>query len=131
MEEAADTGADLNDFLGSVDGTVVHIQRVRHATLVKGGAQRFDERVHVFGREELAVTTDARGIVNERNEPRLHRHAVDFDKRAAERVRLPHFVGMSLGKGQPQLVGRLLVGLEQFILSGPAGGRCWAQPASA
>ena len=116
VQQAADAGADLEDFLGGVNGAVVHIERVRHAAFVKGGAERFDERVHVFGREELAVATDARGIVQEGDEPGLHRRAVDVDIRPVERVGLPHFIGVGLGEGQPVFVGAVLVGLEQFVL---------------
>ena len=103
VEQAADAGADLDDFLGGVNGAVVHVERVRHAAFVEGGAEGFDERVHVFRREELAVTTDARGIINEGNEPGLHRRAVDLDIRPVERVGLPHFIGVGFGKGQPDV----------------------------
>ena len=58
MEQAADAGADLDDFLGDVDGPVVDIERVRNAALVKSGAKGFDQSVHVLGQEELAVTAD-------------------------------------------------------------------------
>ncbi len=37
----------------------IKIKRVGHAAFAKGGAQRFDEGVHIFRREELAVTADA------------------------------------------------------------------------
>ena len=39
VQQTADAGADLKDFLGGVNGTVVHIQCVRHAPFVKGGAE--------------------------------------------------------------------------------------------
>jgi len=44
----------------------------------------------------------------------LHGRAVDLNMRPVERVGLPHLVGVGLGEGQPDFVGRLGVGLEQF-----------------
>jgi hypothetical protein len=65
---------------------------------------------------------DAQGI-QKGNEPALDRRAPDLEIRADERVGLPHFVGVSFGKSQAQLVGTLPVGLEQFVLPGqPAEG---------
>ena len=87
-----------------------------HAAFVEGGAEGFDERVHVFRREELAVTADARSVIQEGDEPGLHGRAVDLDIRAVERVGLPHFIGVGLGKGQAVFVGAVPVGLEHFVL---------------
>lgn len=116
MEQTADTGADLNDLLGGVDGTVVNVKSHGDPAFIKRGSDGFNKGVHVFGREELAMTTNPRGIINEGNELCLHWRAVDGDKGAKERVSLPHFISAGLGKGQPDFVGRLGVGLEQFIL---------------
>src|SRR5207249_4909586 len=35
MEQAADAGADLDDFLGAIDGAVVHIEGLEQATFVE------------------------------------------------------------------------------------------------
>jgi len=59
VEQAADAGADLDDLLGGVDGTIVHVERMGDAAFVVGGANGLNERVHVFRREELAVATNA------------------------------------------------------------------------
>ena len=89
---------------------------MRHAAFVEGGAEGLDERVHVFGQEELAVAADARGVIEEGDEPGLHRRAVELDIRPVERVGLPHFIGVGFGKGQAEFVGAFRVGLEQFVL---------------
>ena len=44
-----------------------------NAALVESGAQSLDEGVDILGREELAVATDARGIVEEGDEAGLDR----------------------------------------------------------
>ncbi len=116
VQQAADAGADLEDFLGGVNGAVVHIERVGHAAFVKRRAERFDERVHIFRREELTVTTDPRRIIKEGDEPGLHGHPVDFHKRAVKRVRLPIFVGVGFGERQADFLAGLRVWLEQLKL---------------
>src|SRR5687767_6400396 len=75
MEEAAEAGADLDDFLGGVDGAVVHVEGLRKAAFVEGGAESFDERIDVFREKELAVAADARSIVEEGDEPSLNGRA--------------------------------------------------------
>ncbi len=70
-KQAADTGADLDDFLGAIDGPVVHVKGHRDAAFVEGGAEGLDEGIDIFGEEELAVATDAAGIVQESDEARV------------------------------------------------------------
>ena len=67
-QDAADAGADEGDFLGAVDGAVVDEQLLGDAAFVEGGADGLDERIDVFLEEELAVTEDAAGIVDEGDE---------------------------------------------------------------
>jgi len=89
---------------------------VRDAALVEGGAERFNEGLHIFSQEELAMTTDAGSIIQEGNQPGLYRRAVALKIGAVEGVGLPHFVGMGFGEGQADLVGALRIGLEEFVL---------------
>src|SRR5580658_9166424 len=95
-----------------------------NAALIESSAETFNEGVHVFGQEELAVTADARSVIQESNEPSLNRRAVALNIRAVEGVGLPHVVGMGLGERQAHFVGALHIGLEQFILfdNAPEGG---------
>ena len=116
VEQAANAGADLQDFLRGVDRAVVHVQRTGHAAFVEGGAEGFDERVHVLGRKELTVTADAAGIVDKGNETRLNGRAVDAHVRAVKRVGLPHFVGIGFCKGETDLVRAIRIGFEKFVL---------------
>ena len=39
MEEAADPGADLDNLLRGIDGTIVDVERCWHAAFVEGGAE--------------------------------------------------------------------------------------------
>ena len=116
MEDAARAGADLHDFLGAINGAVIHIKRLRDAALVKGGAQGLGVRVDVFGGEELAVSADARAVVDKGDEAGLHRLAGDAHIRAAERVGLPHFIRVGLGESEPALVFTGVLGREQLVL---------------
>ena len=115
MQQASDSGGDLDDFLGAINRAVIDVERVRDSAFVKRCPHRFNERVHVFRRKELSVSADPGGVVDERNEPGLHRRALDLDIRPKERVGLPHFVGMRLGKGESAFVHRVLFGLEQVV----------------
>jgi hypothetical protein len=104
----------LDDFLGGVDRSIINVQAGRNTTLIESRAQRLDESIHVLGREELAVTADARSIIEEGDEAGLNRGAFDLDIRAIERIGLPHFIGVGFGESQTDLVGALRFGLEQF-----------------
>lgn len=75
-QEAADPGTDLNDFLGGINGSVIDVEASRHPALVESGAQGLDEGIDIFGWEELAVTTDARGVIQESDETGLNRDAL-------------------------------------------------------
>lgn len=116
MEETANACADLNDFLRGIDGAVVDVKGLRNAAFIESRAQGFDESVDVFVEEELTVTTDAAGIVNESNESGLGRGSVVADIRAKECVGLPHFVGVSFGEGEADFARSLGVVLEHFVL---------------
>ena len=70
-EQAADAGADLDDFLGGVDGAVIDVEAGGHPAFVEGGAQGLNEGIDILGREELAVTTDPAGVIEEGNETGL------------------------------------------------------------
>src|SRR5260370_31680842 len=70
-QEAADAGADLDDFLGGVNGSVIDVQTRRNTALVESGAQGFDEGMDILVREELAVAADARSIIGKSEEARL------------------------------------------------------------
>lgn len=111
-QEAADPGADLDDFLGGVDGAVIYVQRGGHAPLVESSLEGLNERIDVFGLEELAVTTDPRSVIEEGNETSLDRNALGLDVRAVEGVGLPHLVGVGFGEGQADFVGALCLGFE-------------------
>jgi hypothetical protein len=52
---------------------IIHVEGVGHAAFVESGAERFDERIDIFGEEELAVTADATGVIEESDEPGLER----------------------------------------------------------
>ena len=129
-EQAADPGADLDDFLGGVDGAVIHVQASWNPAFVEGGAEGFDEGIDVFGREELAVATDAAGVIDESDEAGLDGRALELDVRAVEGVGLPHFIGVGFGKSQALFVFRLGLGLEHVELFDDAARRCWEPPAS-
>lgn len=58
-EQAADPSADLDDFLGGVDRSIIDVQTSRDPALIESCAQRLDKSIDVLGREELPVTTDA------------------------------------------------------------------------
>ena len=69
------------------------------------------------------MAADSRGIINESDEPGLHRRTIDRDVRPIKRVGLPHFIGVGLGKSQPVFVGAVLIGLEHFkLIDQPAEG---------
>ena len=70
----------------------------------------------ILGEEELAVTADATGVIQESDEAGLERRALVLDVRADERVGLPHFIGVSFGEGQAQFAGAVRIGFEQFVL---------------
>lgn len=55
----------MDDFFGGVDRTVVHVEAGRHAAFVKSCPQRFDEGIDILSREKLAVTADARSVIQE------------------------------------------------------------------
>jgi len=116
MEQAADAGADLDDFPGRINGAVINVEGLRDAAFVKSGAQGFDERVHIFRKKELSVATNAAGIVEESDEPGLDRGTLVLKARTNERVGLPHFIGMGLGESQADFVRAFGVGLEQLVL---------------
>jgi hypothetical protein len=78
----------LDDFLGGVNGTVVQVKALGDAAFVEGGAKGFNEGVHVFGEEELAVAANAAGIVDKGDETGLDRGALYGDVRAVEGVAL-------------------------------------------
>ena len=119
-EDAADSGADEGDFLGGIDGAIVHIQTFGHASLVEGRPQSLDKGVDVFLEKELSVAQDARGIVNECNEFGLNGVGADLQVGTKQGVGLPHFIGVLLGKGQPMLVGDLRIRFEHFKLGNDA-----------
>ena len=100
MKQAADPGADLDDFFGAVNGAVVHVEGLRHAAFVESGAERFDERINIFSDKELAVTADTTGVIEESDEAGLERRALVLNVRADEGVGLPHFIGVGFGEGQ-------------------------------
>ncbi|MFM1945066.1 MAG: hypothetical protein RI897_4048 [Verrucomicrobiota bacterium] len=116
MEQAADAGADLDDFFGGVDGAVIDVEGLGNATFVEGGAKGLDERIHVLGEEELTVTTGPAGVIEESDEAGLRRRTAVLDVWAKEGVGLPHLVGMSFGERQTDFVGGLGVALEHFVL---------------
>src|SRR5437773_1633004 len=91
------------------------IEGLGHAAFVESGAQRFDEGIDIFGEEELAVTADAAGVIEQSNEAGLEGRALVLNVRADERVGLPHFIGLSFGEGQPQFAGAVRIGFEQFV----------------
>jgi hypothetical protein len=116
MQQAANAGADLDNFLRRVNGAVIDVERLRNPAFIEGRAQSFDKRVHIFGQEELSVAADARSIIQEGDEPGLHLGSLVLEIRADERIGLPHFIDMGFGEGQSDFVGALRVGFEQFIL---------------
>src|SRR5262249_20850271 len=67
-KDAADAGADEDDFLRAVDGAVVDQQLLGDAAFVQGGTESPHQGVDVFLEEELAVTEDAAGVVEESDE---------------------------------------------------------------
>jgi hypothetical protein len=116
VEQAANPGANLNNLLGGVDGTVVHVKRMGHPAFVESGAHRLDEGIDIFGQEELAVGANPRGVIDKGNQPGSHRPVLERQIRPAQGVGLPHFIGVSFGKSQADLIGTVRVGFEQFIL---------------
>ena len=116
VEQTSHSRTDLEDFLGSVDGAVVDIERSGHPPFVKGGLERHDQGVDVLVEEELPVSAEPASIVNESDESGLIGLAVDLEIGAEQGVALPHVVGMRLGKGQTTLVGALIFGLEEIVL---------------
>ena len=103
-QQATDACADLNDFFGGVDGSIINVQASWKPTLVESGPQRLDECIDILGREELTVATDAGGIVQKGDEPCLDRGATDVNIRADEGIGLPHFVSMGFGESQALFV---------------------------
>lgn len=69
MEQTAQSGTDLNDFFGSIDGAIVDIERSRDAPFVEGGLERGDQGIDVLGEEKLSVSAETTGIINESDEP--------------------------------------------------------------
>lgn len=63
-QDAADARGDLHDLARGVDRTVIDVNRLRHAAFVESAGERLDQAVHVFGREELAVHTEPRCVVD-------------------------------------------------------------------
>jgi hypothetical protein len=99
-EQAANSLADLGDLHRRVNGAVINVQGLRTAPLVQGAAQSADECVGILGEEELGVTTNAAGIVDEGDEFRLGVALAVFDEGSNHRVGLPELVGVGLGKGE-------------------------------
>jgi len=95
---------------------IIVVERGGHTAFVKGGTESLNQGIDILGREKLAVTTDARGVIEEGNETGLDGDALDLDIRAVEGVGLPHFIGVGLGKGQPVSISRVGLRLEHFIL---------------
>lgn len=62
------------------------------------------------------MTDDAAGVVEKRDELRLHLARILLHVRSDHGVCLPQLVGVSLGKGQAALALDLRVGLEQLVL---------------
>jgi hypothetical protein len=116
MEQATDPGADLDDFLGAIDGAVVDVKGLRKAAFVEGGAESFDKGIDVFSQKELAVAADAGSVIEESDEASLKGRSFVLNIRADEGVGLPHFIGVGFGESQAQLVGTVRVGLEHFVL---------------
>jgi len=100
---------------------IIHVQASWNTALVEGGAQGFDEGIDILGREELAVATDPRSVIEEGNESGLDRNAVDLDVGTVEGVGLPHFIGVGFGKSQALFVVGLCLGLEHVELLDDAG----------
>ena len=71
VKQATDAGADLNYFFGGVDGSVVDVQRAWKSTFIECGAKGFNEGVHIFRQEELAVAADPRRIIQKGDEAGL------------------------------------------------------------
>lgn len=116
MKKTSDACADLDDFFGGIDGAVVDVEGLGNAAFIEGGAQGFDESVDVFVEEELAMATDAAGIVDEGDETGLSWRTVVLDIRAKKGIGLPHFVGMCFGESEADFIGGLGVVLEHFVL---------------
>ena len=110
-QEAADPGTDLDDFFGGVNGSVIDVEAGRHTALVESSPQGLDEGIDILGREELAVATDPRSVIEEGNESGLDRNAVDLDVGTVEGVGLPHFIGVGFGKSQTLFVVGFGLGL--------------------
>ena len=67
-QDAADAGADQGNLLRAVDGAVVDEKLFGDAAFVEGGADGFHQGIDVFLAEELAVTEDAAGVIDEGDE---------------------------------------------------------------
>src|SRR5208282_4085532 len=119
-KQAADAGADLDDFLGGVDGAVIDVEAGGHPAFVEGGAQGLNQGSDILSREKLAVTADPAGVIEEGNETGLDGDAPDLEVRAVERVGLPHLIGVGFGEGQAVFARAVAVGLEHFVLADQA-----------
>ena len=120
-EQTANAGADLDDFLGGINRTVINIQTVGDPAFVESGAEGLDEGIDVFGGKELAVAADARGVVDEGDEAGLDGGAFVLEARAIEGIGLPHLVGVGFGEGQALFVLGLGLGFEHVELLDDAG----------
>ena len=95
VKKATHTGADLDDFLGRVDGPVVDVERLGDSPFIERGAKSLDESINILSKEELAVATDAAGVIDEGNEANLNRVTFVLDVGTDESVALPQLVGVS------------------------------------
>jgi hypothetical protein len=89
---------------------------IRDTSFVKGQAQGLHETGRGFLEEKLAVRDDARGVVDEADQPRGPGLLAVLDERPNHGVDLPHLVGELLAEGQAAFVGLLATLLEQFVL---------------
>jgi hypothetical protein len=117
---ASDAGADECDFLGAVDGSVVDEELLRHAAFVEGGAEGFYECVDVLIEEELAMTEDAAGVVEEGDEfGGLLRSGGRGAVWSEQGVGLPELVGVFHAEGESLFLIGVVFG-EQIVFADEA-----------
>ena len=58
MQEAANPGANLDDFLGTINGAVIDIERLGDASFIEGSLQGLNESVDILGRAGRVVRSE-------------------------------------------------------------------------
>jgi hypothetical protein len=118
-KDATDAGTDERDLLRRVDRSVVDEQLLGNAPLVEGGAERLDQRIDVFFEEELAMTENSAGIIDEGDQLGLLLHRAVGHEGSEHGVGLPELIGVLHAEGQATLVVGD-IGFEKIVFADEA-----------